>query len=453
MDKKIMIAAVAVVAIVIVAAVAVVFMNNDGGNEETERVTNNLIVYGNANNDNKLDSKDVDFLKKIVNGDMTWDKATYPYADANVDGKITQADIDLVNKFIKGESAIMYYKDWNLGISSVHFPITGKISVSREVAFDIAMIGGWYDQIAGCQKTPDEIAKLDETAYPGSHKFISLRAESVAYEFDPVIASGVTLIAGDPYSFDDAVINQFANYNKTAAAGKTVDCLLLPHSREINGISWIQTIFALGVMTLNQDNTSDYVDYVDKIQSKLEDAVKNSANVKEKSYICLYAGSSVYKVSDTEFAADIYKAGAENYGDVTNLNMLPLTSAIKNPIDTYIPVTIDDILTAQPDVIFIEHTVTNATHQDAINNLKNAIKAFENTKAYKNNQIYYVAYDLVGSTAGVSSLLYLASQIWEGEFDAQDGIDNMKDYYNTFTKVDTSNFENTYFMPVGMKDL
>ena len=69
MDKKTIFAIVA--AVIIVAAAAVVVVINSG-DKEVLRNSNNLdgrlTVFGNANNDDFLDSRDVQFVKDVIAG-------------------------------------------------------------------------------------------------------------------------------------------------------------------------------------------------------------------------------------------------------------------------------------------------------------------------------------------------------------------------------------------------
>lgn len=102
MEQKKLIAT-AIVAIVIVAAfcVAAYALKNDD-DDYNAKVTGNVPVYGNANNDDYIDAHDIDILNTLKDKG-TWDKEEYPYADADQDGTITQNDIDIVQKIIDGD--------------------------------------------------------------------------------------------------------------------------------------------------------------------------------------------------------------------------------------------------------------------------------------------------------------------------------------------------------------
>ena len=111
MNQSKRLATIAVVAIILIAAFcgAALVLNN-GDSEYAADVTGNVKVLGNANNDDFIDSHDLDLLKKLADDDE-WDKTLYPYADADNDGVITSKDVGIVSKIINGERCEVYYYD------------------------------------------------------------------------------------------------------------------------------------------------------------------------------------------------------------------------------------------------------------------------------------------------------------------------------------------------------
>lgn len=114
MDKK-MIIAIVIVAILAVAAVAVIIsMNGSKDLPNSNNLDGRLAVFGNANQDDYLDSRDVDTVKKIIAGEI---EPTYydcyksyggqlvqrSFADANVDGKIDEADVKWIERMVDRE--------------------------------------------------------------------------------------------------------------------------------------------------------------------------------------------------------------------------------------------------------------------------------------------------------------------------------------------------------------
>ncbi len=120
MDKMKMGVIVAVVAIAAIAIAAFVLMNNSGGghNEDTTDypvrgdtavpaladIKTPLWVLGNANHDDRVDSKDVTAINNLIK-QMKYDY----FGDANNDGVIDNKDVKQVENMIGGSATDVYY--------------------------------------------------------------------------------------------------------------------------------------------------------------------------------------------------------------------------------------------------------------------------------------------------------------------------------------------------------
>lgn len=133
MDKKIL-AVVAVVAVVAVAAVAVFALGgSDKGDDSKEgAIVGNVIseknfpntgsrlwVYGNANEDDKIDESDLTYLQGILDGK---NKKTV-LADANGDGVVDSKDLDKIKQIIKQDKTDVYYIDNYFTVAKVSWPV------------------------------------------------------------------------------------------------------------------------------------------------------------------------------------------------------------------------------------------------------------------------------------------------------------------------------------------
>ncbi len=139
MDSKILIV-IAVAAIVVVGGVAAfMFMGNndkgessdsDPGKRVGETVSESdfpnkasrLWVYGNANEDDRIDSSDVSYLEDIISGKKTKTQL----ADTNADGVVNEADVDYLNAIIKATKDTkldVYYIDNYFQVQKVSWPV------------------------------------------------------------------------------------------------------------------------------------------------------------------------------------------------------------------------------------------------------------------------------------------------------------------------------------------
>ena len=136
MDKKIMIVAIiAVVAVVAGTAVVVFTGSHDSSSSDNGKIVGNTIaekdfpnsssrlwVYGNANEDDKLNNDDVSYLEAIINGSKTATRL----ADANADGKVDSKDVDYLKNILDATADTkidVYYIDNYFKVAKVSWPV------------------------------------------------------------------------------------------------------------------------------------------------------------------------------------------------------------------------------------------------------------------------------------------------------------------------------------------
>ncbi len=159
MDKKI-IAAVAVIAVVAVVGAVFVFGFNGGEKDlpNSNNLDGRLAVFGNANSDDYLDSRDVDYAKKIIAGEVEpkYYKCYETYggdlierclADANVDGKVDDADVKLIQRMVDREKNMkVYFFDVDAVIGKCTYPL-GTAAVGYKTDYDAMIILGAEDHV------------------------------------------------------------------------------------------------------------------------------------------------------------------------------------------------------------------------------------------------------------------------------------------------------------------
>ncbi len=172
---------VAIVAAVIIvtAGVGFVLLNNnsskevvdiitDDPNRETADANGRLWIVGNANMDDVLDEKDIEWIQKILDGkanEVVFNAELSKYsvdvrmADANQDGVINNDDIKMVRSMIdaniNSEKQLIHYIDVDGAINSMHYPAKTLISTYEQNSKQIQtlhaldMLIAWDYQSAG----------------------------------------------------------------------------------------------------------------------------------------------------------------------------------------------------------------------------------------------------------------------------------------------------------------
>jgi len=135
---KMQLIAIAVAAVVVVGGIGVAFLvNNDDSNPPNDElnVSAGLAVFGNANNDLKLDTADKTLIQEIIDGKKKL--ADYPLADADCDGSVDADDIALVNKLIAKESCTVNAVGLDVNGKQINVPM--KFPVDNTLTFGTNM--------------------------------------------------------------------------------------------------------------------------------------------------------------------------------------------------------------------------------------------------------------------------------------------------------------------------
>ncbi len=151
------IVAVVVVLVLVVAGIAA-FMIFNNGSSKGANIDAALEVYGNADNDYKIDEADKTVINKIIKGEDGYTLAKYPLADANFDGKVNEDDLEQVNAIIKGKSTKVFHLNHSTDtekypngtyVVSTKWPVSKTVANGAANALIMYGIVGISDNIVG----------------------------------------------------------------------------------------------------------------------------------------------------------------------------------------------------------------------------------------------------------------------------------------------------------------
>ncbi len=144
MDKNTAAVLAAAVIIAFFAATAAFFLlqSSDSG-DDGYHVTHSerLMIFGNADGNDVLDSRDVAKIEELV-GTSGW-KQTNPFADANNDGVISSADVDMAKRMVKREAMDIFYAYMDGSdyvVDKVSYPIKNYVMVGDDVSIALQSI-------------------------------------------------------------------------------------------------------------------------------------------------------------------------------------------------------------------------------------------------------------------------------------------------------------------------
>ena len=402
MDKKI--TAILIVAILVIAAasIAVILNGGDDSNNNENKVTGNLTVLGNADNDNDLDENDITVIREIISAGY-WDKTKYPYADANNDDKITEDDVTYLQNLMKRKNAtptLMFYENSYGDIASVRFPVTGNIGTMYWEQADLAILLGLWDRVKAVGS-----GSLSEVKNPG---WTSLYSYGKGYNAEPEVvaksydAAGVTAVIA--YVQGDGSAKEIDSYLK--GTNSKIDLLCLPKTLNAGVVTG-------GVLLCAEERSEKYMAYHDEVMDYVEKKIGNKTNAPSCVTIMLKSNTST---SDLRFLNDS-TTGVPN-GLYTYMKQSPSTVYIVEPTNSYATHTDIEWLNGKnPDWIICcsygAWTSGNTKEQNQAEFDKQCDDLFSSTNAYKNKQIICSANGTMNSYYGAFAYAKLLSYMYD----------------------------------------
>ena len=432
MNTKAIIAIIAVIAIVGAGAGAVVLTHNNS-NHETVRNSNNLdgrlTVFGNANNDDFLDSRDVEFVKKVIAGE---EKATYytcyktyggstvqrSFCDANVDGKIDQADVDWIKNMVdRKNNMLLYFYDVDGVIGSCTYPLTTS-AVGYKSNYEALLVLGEANL---CKYSCDQVGNSGSyskwyTAYSSAKCYGS----RFTPDYETFIGDEPSYILSGTRAWFDPDMEE-----KCGPLG--IDVVRLPFYED----NWtVPAIITLGYLTAHEDPAYAYAEKCDKVYDTIATAIKD-IKLEDRPFVYAgYAGNSVAKMHGGVQEL-VYLAGGQT----------PLDKGFSTgSIDA------EGVMTMNPDWIIIDQSgpyygflETFTTHDETKYNEAYAlyntdakfIKAINLSDAYDNGKVLFLEQGIYMGVASYIACAYVANHIWGDKFNFDvDAL--LKDYIESY---------------------
>ncbi|MDO5852566.1 MAG: hypothetical protein Q4Q62_00575 [Thermoplasmata archaeon] len=318
MDKKMMYALVVVVILVVASVSAYVVLKNDDSDPGEPTVMDNaeLKVYGNINGDRYLDSRDATLIQNLINDGKT--ATEYPLADANQDGVLDSKDVDVVNAVVNGESTTIYhinYHDTNgdgvmdQELVSTKYPVTSTIMTGSTNTALLLYCLGIVDQVKGATYSSSSLDKdLFSDSYLDTEKCVKLgtSSSSIAFEdgkagsSDVIATQNVTALVTDwnrTYITNESTFEEYG-VDVIRVSAAAVDAETLTHSAML-----------LGLLFQVSERANQYIDLSLEVLNYVEDAISGLDNAK----VVVSSMTGYLSSVTSDYTQVVLAAGAE-YG-------------------------------------------------------------------------------------------------------------------------------------------
>lgn len=423
MDSKILIAVIAVIAVVGGAAAFFMLSGDDEVKDSTDfdDQSGALLIYGNANGDSVLDSKDVETIKGLIESD------TYlKIADANMDGVIDSKDVEIVEKLIAHKSTKAYYLDMTDGPTAFEYPITSFMGIHQFVLMPMVAIGAMqYMDGYTLSSSGVEAATMLQNLYDSEI--------NVNTSYNSVDVEKLASLPTKP-EYIITLSSSLANENKLEKSG--IQIIHLDFNGFAGSVSAIRTS---GFMLNLADEAQEYVkfteDLIKDIQTKVISKISDS---QRKTVMCGYMTNCIDHLNGS-YTPLAVAAGAKAVieGSAANGNYVEF-----NRGDEW-------ILAYNEDYFFYMNSWEYAGDIDEVSQYKKAADYFTTLKSYKSG--HFVVFNSIMppslTVAYMAEVLY-PDLVGEGYGDKmnQEYIDKyFPDYAKTFKASD-----NTFFITYDM---
>jgi iron complex transport system substrate-binding protein len=403
MESRNKIIAVVVIVIVISASIAGVLLltKNEGEKKYSNISSVRLLICGNANEDDMIDERDVNFIQNVIDGSQTKSNLT----DSNNDGVINQADIDQVRAIIDHKESKIYYVDVDGITCSVHFPVYTVAAIYTKYA-DVVRVLNATDRIVGI----DDSIKTYKTYFPELQNLTS-----VGNRFTPNVETILKLnpdiyYTGTRSSYDSAL------EQKLAANGTDIDVVRLP--------SWEYGKTTQGVLTLayilgQESEAYDYIVWFDSIVNMITQKVSSFSNDNKTTCLLDSIGNKARSTGSGDMEISEI-AGANNIGKELSGGIYPVYD-------------VEWVIEKNPNVI-VSLVSAGYNYNDSALTDRLAImdSQFSVTDAVKNDRVHIMAFDIANGVNLPIALCYYAKWFYPNLFTDLNPQDVHQHFIDTF---------------------
>ena len=296
-------ALIAIVVVICVAGVAYFALSGDDGGDEyvSDNTEGRLTVFGNANNDDYINEKDVQAIRDMIAGKI--DKTNY--ADANRDGKVDEDDVKFVQDIIKKKADHVYveqYYNKQVEVKECPYPLTKVCVVGYETMTVMKSIGA-VDKIVCISGAKNE--SFDPIFYSDIYDLPRIGPDVWNVSIEQLPNYDIdAILAMDGKSY-------IPNWEQIEKSGKQVIRI-----QAANGLSSLNGIVTLGFLCDCVDRANKEMEFFDGILDHIEETVGGIKDSDRKTALFVTMSNYVEgPVEASEYSGTLEIAGAKCLAD------------------------------------------------------------------------------------------------------------------------------------------
>ena len=434
-----MIIAIGVVIVVAAAGVGTFMVLNKDKDSSTE-INAALEVYGNANNDYKIDDADIDIIQKIIDKEEGYTADKYPLANAydpentSVDDK----DIEQVKKIIAGDDNGNAFKVWHINhstnvdaypngtyVADMMWPVQKCIANGAANALIIYEMVGIRDKISGINYSPD--SPPDPVVYNYYSKMPSL-GTSTNYLTETLLTQCVAnnpgttaVITADNKKYLDGSEGVSEAYIESQLH---MDVVRIEHAA-VDPDDYSSALLMVGFMFKMDTDAQEAADWVTGVFKNITDktnALEKKVKVAATSYY------NYLSARNSDYADVVVQAGGNYAIDPAKTSSVYFTGSKADP----------NILKEenQPELIialrtgsgFLKASWYDDSSKWDVSNMQKHLKNFEVFKCYGEDKVYTIS----GDMPIVARVLYSAAIMYPDLFSMEEADDLHQEFVDKF---------------------
>jgi iron complex transport system substrate-binding protein len=375
-----------------------------------------LSIYGNANEDDTIDMRDLTYVKLIFFGK----KPETELADAKYDGKINPLDFIQIKLIIVGkkEKELTILDDGKRSVT-LNMPIE-RVVLTRMGREEALVVIGAADKVVGIASSI-----LESRPYvceAGGLTDLPTVGDRPDWDYEKILALDPDIVFTPPSCMSPVV----------EKIGDEVPVVVLRVYKQADIELTTRGYKTLGVMFDKEEEANEIINWIHKYDSIVKDRIKDlTPEEKSTFYIEAYNDWVTYGSDNYDGAV---AAGCGGRNIIDNVELFTPGSWGDYVIDP------EWLLKQNPDVIFrrVGPRGDLLTEEKAEERLEKLIDrpGWENMNAVKNDRVYIFNSRIVFSAGYVIGSCYFAKCLQPDLFSDLDPMELCDEYWNTFIGID-----------------
>lgn len=435
--NTIKIIAIGIVVVVAAAGAGTFFLLNKDKDEGTE-ITAALEVYGNANNDYKINDDDVDLIQKIIDEEEGYTLDKYPLADAYKDGTVDDKDITQVKNIIAGGDNGNTFQVWYVNHTTdttnyptgtysadMTWPVQKCVANGAANALIIYEMVGIRDKIVGinysASSPPDPVVYAHYNAMPSLGTSTNYLTESLLTECVSANPGTTAVITADNKGYLDGSKGVSEDYIENTLH---LDVVRIEHAA-VDPDEYSSALLMVGFMFGLDTNAQEAAEWVTKVFNDIDDKLEG---LDSKVRVAASSYYTYVSARNSDYADVVVQAGGEYVLGEENVSSVYFTGSKADPSILYEENQPDVIICIRTGSGFLKSSWYTSQDKWDVSNMQTQLSSYNVFKCYGEKQVYHIS----GDMPIVARVLYSAVILYPDLFDKEDADELHQEFVDKF---------------------